>query len=122
FFSDNGSTAVEVALKMALQYWHNQGIAGKTKIVAFENAYHGDTFGAMSVGGKSAFNAAFEPLLFEVAFIPSPTEANIAEVKQELEGIVTQGNVAAFIFEPLVQGAGGMLMHSPAHLDALIAI
>jgi adenosylmethionine---8-amino-7-oxononanoate aminotransferase len=122
FFSDNGSTAVEVALKMSLQYWHNQGIAGKTKIVALENAYHGDTFGAMSVGGKSAFNAAFEPLLFEVAFIPSPTETNIAAVKVELERIVAQGNVAAFIFEPLVQGAGGMLMHLAAHLDALIAI
>jgi len=65
FYSDNGSTAVEVAIKMCLQYWHNQGIQ-RTKILAFKNAYHGDTFGAMAVSGRSAFTAAFDSLLFEV--------------------------------------------------------
>jgi adenosylmethionine---8-amino-7-oxononanoate aminotransferase len=122
FFSDNGSTAVEVALKLALQYWHNQGITHKTKIVAFENAYHGDTFGAMSVGGRSAFSAAYEPLLFEVSFLPTPTPSNRAEVLAQMADLLAQGNVAAFIFEPLVQGAGGMLMHAAEDLDALVAL
>jgi len=71
FYSDNGSTAVEVALKMTLQYWHNQGKA-KTNIIAFENAYHGDTFGSMSVGARNAFNNAFSPLLFDVLRLPVP--------------------------------------------------
>ena len=75
FFSDNGSTAVEVAIKVALQYFFNKG-EKKTTIIAFENAYHGDTFGAMSVGSKSAFNAAFENHLFKVEFLPVPNEQN----------------------------------------------
>lgn len=122
FFSDDGSTSVEVALKMALQFWTNQGITHKTKIIAFENAYHGDTFGAMSVGERSTFNAAFQKLLFDVHFLPVPNENNLTKVKQLLLSMLEKGDVAAFIFEPLVQGASGMLMHKPEHLDELIAI
>jgi len=122
FFSDNGSTAVEVAIKMALQYWHNQGIHNKIKIIAFDNAYHGDTFGAMSAGARNTFNAAFNPLLFEVHHIPVPDENRIEETKTQLLQLANEDNVAAFIFEPLVQGAGGMLMHQAEHLDQLVAI
>lgn len=120
FFSDDGSTAVEVALKMALQYWFNQGLKHKTKIIAFENAYHGDTFGSMSVGGRNTFNEPFDPLLFEVFHIPIPTNENIEALKDEFNRLVKQGNIAAFIFEPLVQGAAGMQMYKAEHLDKLI--
>jgi adenosylmethionine---8-amino-7-oxononanoate aminotransferase len=120
FYSDNGSTAVEVALKMALQFWHNQDIFHKTKIIAFENAYHGDTFGAMSIGGKSKFNAAFEKHMFQVEFIPVPNDQNIESVKLLLIELLNTNNVAAFIFEPLIQGSGGMLMYQHEHLDQLI--
>ncbi|MCX6351720.1 MAG: adenosylmethionine--8-amino-7-oxononanoate transaminase [Bacteroidetes bacterium] len=122
FYSDNGSTAVEVAIKMALQYWHNQGVHHKTKLIAFENGYHGDTFGAMSVGAKSTFNAAFEKHLFQVEYIPTPHENNFEAVKEQLKILLKNEDVAAFIFEPLVQGASGMLMHNPEHLDALIQL
>ncbi len=122
FFSDDGSTSVEVALKMAIQYWHNQNITNKTTIIAFENAYHGDTFGAMSIAERNAFNAAFNPFLFEVKRLPTPNEKNIDTVKQQLAQWVNEGNVAAFIFEPLVQGAGGMLMYEARYLDELIGI
>lgn len=122
FFSDDGSTSVEVAIKMALQFWHNQGISHKTKIIAFENAYHGDTFGAMSVGERSAFNAPFQNHLFGVNFIPTPNHENISSVKKQLNELTKSGKVAAFIFEPLVQGSGGMLMHKAEHLDELITI
>ncbi|MDZ7876818.1 MAG: adenosylmethionine--8-amino-7-oxononanoate transaminase [Saprospiraceae bacterium] len=122
FFSDNGSTSVEVALKMALQFFHNQGITHKTKVISFENAYHGDTFGAMSVSGKSAFNTPFNPLLFEVFSIPIPDAHNIETIKNEFKKLINQGDIAAFIFEPLVQGAAGMQMYEAAYLDELIAI
>jgi adenosylmethionine-8-amino-7-oxononanoate aminotransferase len=121
FFSDDGSTSVEVALKMALQYWHNQGIK-KTKIVAFENAYHGDTFGAMSAGAKSTFNAAFQSHLFEVYHLPTPNKQNIEAVKKKWHDLAKDNAVAAFIFEPLVQGAGGMLMYEAKYLDELVSI
>src|SRR5690606_12782562 len=75
FFSDNGSTAVEVALKMSFQYWHNQGIV-RNKVIAFKGAYHGDTFGSMSVGSRSPFTNAFERFLFSVDFINVPTKEN----------------------------------------------
>ena len=120
FFSDDGSTSVEVAIKMALQYWYNQGFTHKTKIIAFENAYHGDTFGAMSAGAKSTFNAAFQSLLFEVHHIPTPDKNNIEALKIQLEELSKDDSVAAFIFEPLVQGAGGMLMHEAKYLDELL--
>ena len=122
FFSDDGSTAVEVALKMALQYWHNKGYTNKTSIIAFENAYHGDTFGAMSVAERNAFNAAFNPLLFEVKRLPLPNKHNIESIKKQLAAWGDEGNAAAFIFEPLVQGAAGMLMYEAAYLDELIAL
>ncbi|HEX7415062.1 MAG TPA: adenosylmethionine--8-amino-7-oxononanoate transaminase [Bacteroidia bacterium] len=122
FFSDNGSTSVEVALKMALQFWHNHGEA-RTNIIAFENAYHGDTFGSMSVGARNAFTNAFSPLLFDVLRLPVPTKKNIKEVKQTLLNYIEAGNVCAFIFEPLILGAGGsMQMYDAALLDELISI
>ena len=122
FYSDNGSTSVEVAIKMALQYWHNKGIKNKKQIIAFENAYHGDTFGAMSVGGKSTFNQAFQDHLFDVKHIPLPNEHNIDDVLQQFELIVKTGNVAGFIFEPLIQGAAGMITYEKAYLDKLIKL
>ncbi|MBC7383059.1 MAG: adenosylmethionine--8-amino-7-oxononanoate transaminase [Bacteroidia bacterium] len=122
FYSDNGSTAVEVGLKMVLQYWHNKGIQ-KKKFIAFENAYHGDTFGGMSVGARNVFNNAFENLLFDVIHIPLPDEGNIEQLKDTLQTWFTNHNdIAGFIFEPLVQGAAGMLMYEAKYLDDLIAI
>lgn len=118
FYSDNGSTAVEVAIKMCLQYWHNQG-KQRTKILAFNNAYHGDTFGAMAVSGRSAFTAAFDSLLFGVEFIDLPDEANIQNLKSRISNL--KSDLACFIFEPLVQGAGGMIMYGAEYLDQLMA-
>ncbi|HNO03529.1 MAG TPA: adenosylmethionine--8-amino-7-oxononanoate transaminase [Chitinophagales bacterium] len=121
FFSDNGSTSVEVALKMAIQYWHNQQIE-KNTIIAFKNAYHGDTFGAMAVGARGIFNQAFEPYLFDVEFIDLPTASNINHLSNQFLQIIQSKKVAAFIFEPLVQGSAGMLMYDAIFLDKLIAI
>lgn len=118
FYSDNGSTAVEVAIKMCLQYWNNQGI-NRTRMLAFNNAYHGDTFGAMAVSGRSAFTAAFDNLLFEVEFIDIPTRENISSLKSQISNFKSE--LACFIFEPLVQGSGGMLMYEAALLDELMA-
>jgi adenosylmethionine-8-amino-7-oxononanoate aminotransferase len=118
FYTDNGSTAVEVALKMCLQFWNNQN-QNRQKILAFENAYHGDTFGAMAVSGRSAFTAPFDALLFDVIFIPTPNANNLEQIKLQLSH--HQNDLACFIFEPLIQGAGGMLMYEAAHLDELIA-
>ncbi len=121
FFSDNGSTAVEVGIKMAMQFWYNQGIP-KKKIIAFEGAYHGDTFGSMSVGARGAFTKPFDRYLFNVDILPVPTEENISVVLQRFEDLVSTGDVGAFIFEPLVQGAAGMVMYKPEHLAQLLAI
>jgi adenosylmethionine-8-amino-7-oxononanoate aminotransferase len=118
FYSDNGSTAVEVAIKMCLQYWHNKGDQ-RTKILAFKNAYHGDTFGAMSVSGRSAFTAAFESLLFEVEFIDLPNKENIDSIKSQISSLKSQ--ISCFIFEPLVQGSAGMIMYEAAYLNELMA-
>ncbi len=118
FFSDNGSTSTEVALKMAIQYWWNQGQTSRKKILAFRNAYHGDTFGAMSVSDRGVFTLAFHQHLFEVVFIDTPTADNVQEA---LSTIAAQGQeIAAFIYEPLVQGAGGMCMYAAADLDELL--
>jgi adenosylmethionine-8-amino-7-oxononanoate aminotransferase len=117
FYSDNGSTAVEVAIKMCLQYWHNKG-EKRTKIIAFKNAYHGDTFGAMAVSGRSAFTAAFDQLLFEVEFIDLPEAANSSNLKSQISNLKSEA--ACFIFEPLVQGAGGMLMYQAKYLNELM--
>ena len=121
FYSDNGSTAVEVALKMALQFWDNKG-ESKPLFIAFENAYHGDTFGGMSVGERNVFNNAFEKLLFDVVHIPLPNSENIDRLEGELLSLVKNHSVAGFIFEPLVQGAAGMLMYEAQYLDRLIKI
>ena len=123
FYTDNGSTAVEVALKMAIQYWHNQG-KEKNKIVVFEHAYHGDTFGSMSVSARSVFTAAFDSLLFEVISIPLPQKGSEekSKIALETELKIHQDTIAAFIFEPLVLGAGGMLMYEAEALDVLIRI
>lgn len=119
FFSGDGSSAVEIALKMSVQYWKNKG-ESKTRFVAFEGAYHGETFGAMSAGARSVFSAPFSDLLFETAHIPFPKNENncIDCLKQEL----AKGDVAAFIFEPLVQGAAGMRMYKAETLNKLIQI
>lgn len=119
FYSDNGSTAVEVALKMALQFWHNKG-EEKPLFIAFENAYHGDTFGGMSVGERNVFNNAFEKLLFNVVHMPLPNAGNISELEKEFGSLIKHHAVAGFIFEPLVQGAAGMVMYEAEYLDRLI--
>ncbi|QPH40797.1 adenosylmethionine--8-amino-7-oxononanoate transaminase [Pedobacter endophyticus] len=116
FYTDNGSTAVEVALKMCLQFWDNKGTP-KTKILAFKNAYHGDTFGAMSVSGRSIFTDAFNSLLFDVEFIDLPNDDNISRLTSHISSLT---DTACFIFEPLILGSGGMLMYEARHLDALI--
>ncbi|HET6224713.1 MAG TPA: adenosylmethionine--8-amino-7-oxononanoate transaminase [Bacteroidia bacterium] len=121
FYSDNGSTAVEVALKMAFQYWSNKGME-RTKVIAFENAYHGDTFGGMSVGARNAFNLPFSKLLFDVTHIPLPVKGKEKEAINALKKAMAQDRVSAFIFEPLVQGAGGMVMYTPEVLDEMIQI
>ena len=144
FYSDNGSTSTEVALKMALQYWWNQREKGKqltevrlesgnrstvngkheadngqrNKILAFNDAYHGDTFGAMSVSDRSVFTLAFHDKLFEVLFIDTPTELNIEELKRIID---KEGSaIAAFIYEPLVQGAGGIKMYDAHWMNELL--
>lgn len=119
FYSDNGSTAVEVALKMCLQYWNNSGNSTKKKVLAFKDAYHGDTFGAMSVSGRSIFTDAFSELLFDVEFIDLPTAENIADLKAKIVNLKSE--LACFIFEPLILGAGGMLMYEAKYLDKLLA-
>ena len=121
FYSDNGSTAVEVAIKVALQYHYNKGVK-KTKIIAFEDAFHGDTFGAMAASGISFFTEAFEGSLLEVVRIPIPVEGKENQTKKQLEQLLTTNEFAAFIFEPLVLGAAGMIMYSPQILDELIAL
>lgn len=118
FYSDNGSTAVEVAVKMCLQYWSNKGIR-RNKIIAFNNAYHGDTFGAMAVSGRSAFTAPFDHMLFEVEFIDLPNADNIEQLKSRISQL--KSDLACFIFEPLIQGSGGMLMYEAQYLDQLMA-
>ncbi|HLH32747.1 MAG TPA: adenosylmethionine--8-amino-7-oxononanoate transaminase [Terriglobia bacterium] len=105
FFSDNGSTAVEVAMKMAVQYWHNLGRPEKHRIVALEHAYHGDTIGTMSVSDDSPFTAAFRALR-----IPALRVRDADELERLLQS--QRSEIAAMIVEPLVQGAGGMLVYS----------
>jgi adenosylmethionine-8-amino-7-oxononanoate aminotransferase len=121
FYSDNGSTAVEVALKMAFQYWHNQNNP-KTKVIAFKEAYHGDTFGAMSVGGRSAFTTSFSPFLFDVIHIDVPIKGKEKVCLQQLKKAIHDNNAAAFIFEPLVLGAAGMIMYEADVLNELLKI
>ncbi|MDB5256821.1 MAG: adenosylmethionine-8-amino-7-oxononanoate aminotransferase [Chitinophagaceae bacterium] len=120
FYSDNGSTAIEVALKMALQYWMNID-QPRHKIIALEDAFHGDTFGAMSVSGRSVFNKMFDSLMWEVDFIPFPSEEQEALCLQQFE-IVLKQHPAALIVEPLLQGTAGMRVYRPEFLDRLFAL
>lgn len=117
FYSDNGSTAVEVALKMCIQKAFQQG-RSKTKILAFRGAYHGDTFGAMSVSGRSAWTEPFGEMLFDVIFLDPPVPENLDGLKRFVAD--HQDEIACFIYEPLVQGAAGMLMHRPEDLSELM--
>lgn len=121
FFSDNGSTSIEVAIKMVYQYWYNQGVQ-KKRMLALNGAYHGDTFGAMSVGERGYFNKPFEHLFFEVDFIELPTEENWDSIKNQVEEYFKSGDFAGFIFEPLVQGSAGMRMYDAKYLGELIAL
>lgn len=131
FFSDDGSTAVEVALKMALQYWRNQGEAQRTRFLAFEGGYHGDTVGAMSVGRGSDFFSTYGSLLFEVGLLPYPQtwdgDADVVSKEQAalavLDVYLAQHGetLAGVIIEPLVQGAAGMRMCRPEFLQQLAA-
>lgn len=129
FYSDNGSTANEVALKMAFQYWQHKGRKDKTQFVALQYGYHGDTIGTMSVGGIELFHGAFRPLYFKTHLAPSPYCYRCPVGKQNkdcalaclegLEDILKEhsDNIAAMIMEPLVQGAGGMIMHPHGYLS-----
>ena len=121
FFSDSGSTSVEVALKMALGYWLNRG-EPRHRILVMEHSYHGDTIGAMSVGARGVFNQAYAPLLFDVGTIPFPAEGREQATLDALARACVAGDVAAFIVEPLVLGAGGMLFYPPAILAEMRAI
>lgn len=121
FYSDNGSTAVEVAIKGALQYFYNKG-AKRTKIIAFEDAFHGDTFGAMAASGITFYTEAFRGSLLEVVRIPVPICGKEEEAISVLKQLVTSNEYAAFIFEPLVLGAAGMVMYEPEVLDKMIHI
>lgn len=119
FFSDNGSTAVEVALKMAFQYWYNKNEV-KKRVLALEGAYHGDTFGAMSVSQRGVFNQPFEHLFFEVDFIDFPATMEIEKrLLLEAEEKFKTNEFAAIIVEPIVQGSAGMRMYRPAFLEEL---
>jgi adenosylmethionine---8-amino-7-oxononanoate aminotransferase len=119
FFSDSGSVAVEVALKMALQYCLNRGIRGRTRVVAFKGGYHGDTTGAMAVSDTaSGMHAAFRGLLPQHIIADLPIDAASAAA---LEAVLAQraGEIAAIVVEPLVQGAGGMRFHDASVLETL---
>ncbi|TPG41060.1 adenosylmethionine--8-amino-7-oxononanoate transaminase [Sphingomonas koreensis] len=120
FFSDSGSTSVEVALKMALGYWLNRG-EPRDRILVLEHSYHGDTIGAMSVGARGVFNRAYAPLLFDVGTIPFPAPETAQATLDALDAACRDG-AAALIVEPLLLGAGGMLIYPPAVLAEMAAI
>ncbi|WP_299207290.1 adenosylmethionine--8-amino-7-oxononanoate transaminase [uncultured Dokdonia sp.] len=121
FFNDNGSTAVEAGIKMALQYHHNKDNKRNT-LIAFEDGFHGDTFGAMSVSGLSVYNGPFEDYFLKVERIPTPKEDNLDEVLQALQTIIDTHPCAGFVYEPLVQGAAGMQMHHATGLEAILQL
>ena len=121
FFSDNGSTSTEVALKMSFQYWFNKD-EDRKRVLAIEGAYHGDTFGAMSVGERDMFNRPFEPFFFDVDYLPFPESDKEAEILTKAEKLLSTKTFASLILEPLVQGASGMRMYSSNFLDQLSAI
>ncbi len=116
FYSDSGSAAAEIALKMAFQYWQQQGgaHARRTRFVSLRDAYHGDTIGSVSVGGIELFHSLYRPLLFDTLKVEPGDAADLERVLAENEG-----EVAAVIVEPLVQGAAGMLVHPDGYLRAV---
>ena len=118
FYSDNGSTAVEVSLKMAMQHAHIR-CSGRNRVIAFEGAYHGDTFGAMSVGGRGTFSRPFNPFLFEVCLIPFPQKGKETAAMEAMRPLCDLQTLC-FIYEPLVQGSAGMRMCSPVVLESLM--
>lgn len=129
FYSDNGSTAVEVALKMAYQYWkHLDPNSKRTKFISFREEYHGDTLGSVSVGGMELFHQAFKPLLFDVIRFPSPYffkgREGIKKLIQKMENVIRryQGQIIGIVMEPLIQAAAGMLIHSEGFLKAVRAL
>jgi len=125
FYSDNGSTAVEIAVKMAFQYWQQRGKPEKTRFISFRNAYHGDTLGCVSVGGIDLFHGVFRPLLFPTFLAPAPycyrcpcgavPDSCGLKCLEELKRIMAEhgDSCAALVIEPLVQGAGGMIVQPP---------
>ncbi|GGK31503.1 adenosylmethionine--8-amino-7-oxononanoate aminotransferase BioA [Yeosuana aromativorans] len=119
FFSDNGSTCVEIGIKMALQYHFNKGDKRNT-LIAFEDGFHGDTFGAMSVSSLSVYNGPFEDFFLDVKRIPTPNGHNHHAVLEMLADIVKTNKVAGFVYEPLVQGAAAMKMHDATGLDLIL--
>ncbi|MFZ6013785.1 MAG: adenosylmethionine--8-amino-7-oxononanoate transaminase [Bacteroidota bacterium] len=119
FFSDNGSTSVEVALKMAFQYWHNTGVK-KENVVAVHGAYHGDTFGSMSVGERGIFTNPFSPYLFKTLYVDFPEHGEEEKAFFQFQNLIDRQQVGVFIFEPLVQAAAGMRMYSAQLLDRMI--
>ena len=118
FFSDSGSTSVEVALKMALGFFRNRG-EPRSRIVALEHGYHGDTIGCMSVGARGVFNAPYEPLLFEVERIPFPSAHTEQTTLDAFEAACRRDPPAVLILEPLILGAGGMLIYRASVLREL---
>jgi adenosylmethionine---8-amino-7-oxononanoate aminotransferase len=123
FFSDSGSTAVEVGVKMAIGYWHNLG-RPRHRVVALESGYHGDTFGAMSVGARSVFTSAYQPMLFRVDYLPFPAPGREQQTIDAFAELLNQSaeEIAALILEPLVLGAGGMLIYPAWVLAELHAL
>ncbi|MBJ7882293.1 adenosylmethionine--8-amino-7-oxononanoate transaminase [Gelidibacter salicanalis] len=119
FFSDNGSTSVEIGIKMALQYHFNRG-EKRNILLAFEDGFHGDTFGAMSVSSLSVYNGPFEDYFLDVKRIPTPNGENHQSILDLLEKLVLEHDVAGFVYEPLVQGAAAMKMHNAEGLDQIL--
>ena len=120
FFNDNGSTAVEAAIKMALQYHFNTNDK-RSVFIAFENGFHGDTFGAMSVSGLSVYNGPFEEFLIDVKRIPTPNGSNTEAILELIKTYNLEHKIAGFIYEPLVQGAAGMKIHDAHGLNAILS-
>lgn len=119
FFSDNGSTSVEIGIKMALQYHFNRD-ERRNILLAFEDGFHGDTFGAMSVSGLSVYNGPFEDYFLDVKRIPTPNGENHQAILDLLEKLVLEHDIAGFVYEPLVQGAAAMKMHNAEGLDQIL--
>ena len=121
FFSDNGSTAIEVALKMVFQFWHNKN-KPKKRILALEGAYHGDTFGAMAIGQRGYFNEPFEHFFFDVDQLEFPTIENESTLLIQAEELFKTNDFAAIIVEPLIQGSAGMRTYSSKWLEKLVLL